>query len=251
MKKYILILFLILYSIKNNAQDLKSEFGLIAGATSMQTDYGERGHFGSSYANMGFGFGGVFYLSFDNIRKRWNDRTTGLKDHIRLRAEISYMKTNLKQRGKYTQGTSSQTVLYNAMRGTSTMLNYGGQLEYTIFGISSKQNFDPYLSIGFLANSNTPQLESELGDINTNPNLIPNVYNDGVFLEKNNSTSLILGVGARMKPKDYNSKSIYLVDFRWQRFNSDIVDGLAPKLSANKFNDWLLFISFGYIFNLN
>jgi hypothetical protein len=116
--------------------------------------------------------------------------------------------------------------------------------------MSDEKIFDPYISFGFLGNLNTPKLESTLGNITADSNLIPNVYDDGLFLEKNSSTSLILGLGTRIRSKNYTNKSIYLIDFRWQRFNSDNVDGLSPKISANKFNDWLLFFSVGYVFNL-
>jgi len=250
MKKQHLILILLI-SINSKAQDLKSELGIITGLTSMQTDYGERGHFGSSYANTGFGSGGVYYLSFDNIRKRWNDKTTNLKDHIRLRIELSYMQANMIHRGRYTQGNSSFTKKYNAMKGKSQIFNYGLQFEYTLFNISDQRTINPYVSAGFLGNANTPKLESTLGDIKTNTNLVPSVYDNGIHLDKNNSTAIILGIGTRMRPKSYNNKSIYLIDFRWQRFNSDNIEGLTPQIDGNKFNDWLLFISIGYIFNIN
>lgn len=250
MKKLIVVLILfanfVIFS-----QDLRYDIGIISGTTSMQSDYGERSHFGSSYANVGFGIGGVYYLCYDYLRIKWYDRTTHLKDHLRLRLELSYLKTNLIHRGKYTQGNPQFTEFYNAMRGTSNIVNYGLQFEYTLFNMSDEKIMNPYVSVGFLGNSNTPKLESTLGNIEENSNLIPNVYANGTFLEKNNSTSLILGVGARFRPKNYYSKSMYLVDFRWQRFNSDIVDGLKPTLNANKFNDWLMFFSIGYIYNLN
>jgi len=251
MKKNTLILFLFCISLISNAQDLKTELGLITGMTSMQSDYGERSHFGSSYANIGFGSGIVFYVGESDIRKTWNDRANMFQDHMRLRVEVSYMQTKLVHRGVYTLGSSSSTVLYNAMEGTSRVLNYGAQIEYNIFRISNKQYVDPYLSVGFLVNTNMPNLSSSLGDIETNPSLIPNVYNNGVYLDNNNSTSLIMGFGTRLRPKSYFNNSIYLLDFRWQKFNSDMVDGLTPTIEANKYNDWLLFISAGYIFSLN
>jgi len=251
MKKPIFTLYAILMGYVCFAQNINSEVAFFTGMTSMQTDYGERGHFGSSYANVGFGFGGAFYLSFNNKMVHWNDRSQSLKEHLRIRLEISYMQTKLIHRGKYTQGTSINTIKYNAMIGTSKILNYGAQFEYTIFPLSSNQYVDPYLSIGYLANSNSPQLKSSLGNIETDPSLIPPVYNDGVFLDKNNSGSLILGFGTRLRPKSYYNNSIYLINFRWQKFNNDVVDGLKPNLAANKYNDWLLFLSVGYIFNFD
>ncbi|MEE9348597.1 MAG: hypothetical protein V3U80_00965 [Flavobacteriaceae bacterium] len=247
------LIFILVIFIHNSvlSQDLLYDVGIISGATSMQSDYGERGHFGSSYANMGFGIGGVYYVSYDNFRKQWNDRTTFLKEHLRARLELSFMKTNLIQRGKYTQGNPSFTQYYNSMKGTSNTINYGLQIEYTLFNMSDRKKIDPYVSFGFLGNSNSPKLISALGDIETDSNLIPSVYDDGVFLDKKNSTSLTIGMGARLKPKEFYNKSIYLLDFRWQRFNSDFIDGLSPTLDANKHNDWLLYLSIGYIYNLN
>ncbi len=242
-------LFIIFVCTFSYAQNLISEFGVFTGATSMQTDYGERGHFGSSYANVGFGIGGVYYLSFNNYKIIWHDRTTYLKEHFRLRIELSYMKTNLIHRGKYTQGNTIFTKKYNAMRGTSAIFNYGTQIEYTMFNMSDGKSLNPYLSIGFLGNINTPKLESKLGDIKSSPYLIPTVYNGGVFLNRNNTTSFIVSAGTRINPK--NKKATYLIDFRWQRFNSDTVEGLIPRISANKFNDWLLFIHIGYVFRIN
>lgn len=248
MKPSLFSIIIYLICTSSYAQDLVSEFGIFTGATSMQTDYGERGHFGSSYANVGFGIGGVYYLSFNNYKIKWSERTTSLKDHVRLRVELSYMKTNLIHRGQYTQGNSNFTKLYNGMRGTSSIFNYGAQFEYTIFNMSDNRSLNPYISIGFLGNLNTPKLESNLGDIEVSPNLIPSVYNGGVFLDKNSTSSIIIGAGTRINPKNNNAS--YLIDFRWQRFNSDIVDGLTPRIDANKFNDWLLFISVGYIFRI-
>ena len=214
----------------------------------MQTDYGERGHFASSYANIGYAFGGIMYLSVSDKRKYWNQRGNFYYDHFRLRFEISFMKTKLKHRGRYTEGTSENTIKYNAMRGISTILNYGFQIEYSISPISDNQFLEPYVSFGILRNSNKPQLNSTIGNINTDNSLIPTVYTNGVFLNKNTSFSPIISAGIRVNK---NEKSKYLIDFRLQRFNSDIVEGLKPKLDANKFNDWLLCMSFGYILKLN
>lgn len=246
-----ILLLLLLISVTIKAQYFDSEAGLFIGATSMQSDYGEKGHFNSSYGNLGFGIGAVYYISFNSNIRRWNDKSQQLKEHLRLKAEVSYMKTGLIHRGAYTEGTSAQTLLYNAMKGTSTTINYGFQLEYTIFNKSDDHRFEPYVSLGLLGNSNTPELESGLGNIETDPNLIPTVYNNGVFLEKTNSSSVTFGAGARIKSSDLNNKNSILIDFRWQRFDSDVIEGLKPTLDANQNKDYLLFLSIGYVFSLN
>lgn len=79
------------------------------------------------------------------------------------------MTTKLIHRGQYIQGSSPQTILYAGMRGTSKILNYGLQMEYSLFNMSDERHFNPYFSLGLLGNSNTPELESAFGSINENP----------------------------------------------------------------------------------
>jgi hypothetical protein len=253
MKKLFIINIVSLFFINSiYSQKFNFELGLVGGLVSMQTDYGERSDFASSYGNIGYGIGGVYYISAGHKKRRWNDRAMLGMDHIRLKAEISYMQTKLRHRGAYTQGTSEQTLLYNALIGTSSILNYGIQFEYTVFRINADKRINPYISLGVLLNSNTPKLESALGTIdNQNSNLIPNVYDNGIFLEKNNSSAITFGFGTRINSKDPYNNSKFLIDFRWQRFNSDTIEGLDPKIAANKDADFLLYLSIGYIFSLN
>ncbi len=253
MKKLFILNILSLFFINSiYSQKFNFELGFVAGLVSMQTDYGERGDFASSYGNIGYGIAGVYYISASHKKRRWNDRAMLGMDHFRLKAEISYMQTKLIHRGTYTQGTSEQTILYSALIGTSSIINYGLQFEYTVFRINDGKRINPYLSLGVLLNSNSPKLESALGTINnTNSNLIPNVYDNGVFLEKNNSSAITFGFGTRINSKNPYNNSKFLIDFRWQRFNSDIIEGLDPQIGANKDFDFLLFLNIGYVFSLN
>ncbi|MFA5298589.1 MAG: glutamate dehydrogenase, partial [Lutibacter sp.] len=61
--------------------------------------------------------------------------------------------------------------------------------------------------------------------------------------------SATFGIGTRYKLSEYSD---LLVESRWQYFFSNYVDGLNAKNDpANKFNDWLLWVHFGYVYYLN
>ncbi len=231
-----------------NGQDLNHEIGIFAGVISMQTDYGQRKDFSSSYGNVGFGVGAAYYVSFNEVYGRWNDRSTYMKSHVRLKLEFSYMSNSFKHHGEYTKGTSLETVKYNAMQGSTKLLNYGAQFEYLIYKNYDLRKWEPYVSAGlFMVNYNAA-LKSSLGDISQDASLLPNVYGaNSVFLNKDKTQSFSFGGGSR-----YNLDNFTMTfDFRWQRFLSDTVDGLKPKIPANKYNDWLLFFNVGAVFKLN
>jgi hypothetical protein len=232
-----------------NAQKLKHELGFFVGPVSIQSDYGERGDFGSTYGNVGIGAGVVYYLSFDETRKRWNDYGSYIKNHFRLKLELSYMSDNFIHRGSYADPNdiSLEAIKYRAMEGSTKLFNAGGMMEFNLYEFYQQRIFNPYLSMGILYSSFDPDLKSKLGDINTDPSLIPAVYDDGIFLEKGSTASFVIGGGARYKLNKFD----LLFDFRGQRFFSNKVDGLDPKLDQNKFREWLLFFNVGAVFKLN
>ena len=242
------LIIIFMFTISVYSQNFKHELGLSVGVMSMQTDYGERGHFASSYGNIGFGVGAAYYLSFDEYRVRWNDKTTFLKNHFRLKIGASYMKDNFIHRGKYIESNSVSSLKMAAMRGSTKILNIGGQIEYYIFDFMSDKKLEPYLSGGLYYVFYDPELESELGNWRDDPNLIPSVYQNGsIQLQKDKTQSFSFGAGTR-----YNSGDLTMIfDFRWQKFLSDNVDGLNPLLGANKFRDWLLFAQVGVVFKIN
>lgn len=244
MKKYSFTLILVIFCSTLFSQQLKHEIGISAGLISMQTDYGERGHLPSSVANIGFGIGGSYYLSFDENRNRWSERTTWLKDHLRGKLELSYMGAGLKHRGKYVENEG----LLKETSGSTKMLNVGGMLEINFFPSSDFRSWKPYASIGGIYSMVTPEFESTLGDIEDNPSLVPNAYRNGLYLEKDNASAFVIGAGSRYVK---NNGTIFLVDFRWQRYFSDKVEGLVPQISANKHNDWLFYLNVGMVFRIN
>jgi hypothetical protein len=59
---------------------------------------------------------------------------------------------------------------------------------------------------------------------------------------------MVTSVGVRYK---LTMLSDLMLDLRWQLYFSDWIDGFNHQLSYNKFNDWLLWLNFGYIYYLN
>ncbi len=249
MKKIFFTLTLILITSTFFAQNkLLHEIGIVTGPVSMQTDFGERHHFPSSVLNIGFGVGLVYYISFDPDRIYWNQRGTYLMNHSKLRFELSYMQDQLIQRGRYIEGNSTEAILLKAIHGNSKLLNAGAQYEFSVFSASSERDFRPYFSLGGMYTSYQPQVESSLGDIKTNPSLIPTAYINGIHNDSGSTGSLLLGAGTTYTT---SSDLKFVMDFRWQRFITDDIDGLTPLIPANKYNDWLFYLNFGIIFKMN
>ncbi len=249
MKKSIFFALVLSFSLTVFSQiNLLHEAGVIAGPVSMQTDFGERHHFPSSVLNIGYGVGLVYYISVDPNRMRWNQRGDYLQNHLKLRFELSYMQDKLIQRGRYIEGNSVQAALLKGIVANPKLFNAGAQIQFSVFSASDFKSWEPYFSLGGMFTSYKPQLESLLGDIETNPSLIPNAYINGIHNDGGSAGSLVLGAGTTYTT---NNDLKLIFDFRWQRFLADDIDGLTPLISANKYNDWLFFLNVGVAFKLN
>ena len=249
MKKNIFFTLVLSFSLTVFSQtNLLHELGFVAGPISMQTDFGERHHFPSSVLNIGYGVGLVYYISVDPNRIRWNQRGYFLQDHLKLRFELSYMQDKLIQRGRYIEGNSVQAVLLKGIVANPKLFNAGAQIQFSVFSASDFKRWEPYFSLGGMFTSYKPQLKSLLGDIETNPAIIPNAYINGIHNNGGTTGSLVLGAGTTYTT---NNDLKLIFDFRWQRFLKDDIDGLTPLISANKYNDWLFYLDFGLAFKLN
>lgn len=225
-----------------HSQTLKHEVGGIIGSTMFQGDYGQRSNFGSSIANVGFGIGAVYYLSFSEGRGNWYQSSSYMKNHFRFRGEFSYMSTKFRHHGDVSN------IKMLAMEGSTKMVNIGGQVEFTIFSNEDDRVWKPFLSTGIFHTNYNPDLKSDLGDWRNDPSLLPAAYlNDGIYLKKDKTQAFVFGGGTRYELKNFD----LVFEMRWQRFLNGTVDGIDPKLSANKYRDWLAFINIGAVFQLN
>lgn len=253
--KFLTLVLLSLLSVGVFSQSFSFEAGFNLGTASFQTDYGQRGDFKSGVTgNMGLAVGGAVYMNFFGKAGLWNDRADIISTHFKLKGEVSYMKANLEHFGSYVEETSTESLKLKATHGSTSVLNTGITFEYhfnDIANFSSKRNqvLDPYIGIGGLISYSKPTFESDLGDYKSDPSLLPTVYqNDAVFTDPSTSFSALFSLGSRIKAGE---KGDFVVDARWQMFTSNTVDGLDPKLNANKFNDWAFAATVGYVFYFN
>ena len=251
-----LFLFLFVFFQMSYAQIGNSfDIGVNIGAISIQSDYGERGDIKSNITgNVGFTTSLVLYKNFYDRNIFWNSRLSWLEDHIKLKAEVSYFKTNLNHYGAYIEGTSQGALLLKAMHGTSSVINFGGAIEHHFLGLSNYSSyrrgrfFSPYFSFGGMVGISNATVTSDLGDYVANPSLLITAYQDNaIHTEQVIVGSAIFGLGTRIKISD---RSDFVLDTRWQSYFSDEIDGLSPQLEANKYYDWTYSMTLGLVIAL-
>ena len=256
---YKLLILLVLFSLTEASTqlELSNEFGITVGPVTMQTDYGERHHLPSSTATS-FGVAAVHYLSFYGSNYNWRNGASYFSDHFKLRTEVSYYFNNsLEHKGRYVEPGGSGPVLLEklkAMKGKTKSLNIGTGLEYYFknledYGLlfNDDERFAPYIGIGVQFNMFNPELTSDLGDWTTNPSVLPEKWQDQVYVGKQQAFSMTMNAGTRYKLDNFD----LVLDARWQYFFTDRYDGLdSKKDNSSKFNDTLIYFSVGVVFDM-
>ena len=237
------------------------EIGVIAGPVEFRSDFGQRYDERTNLGNSGFGIGLVHYINFA-YRADCNCYSTDtyFNDHFKLRSEISYNYTKLDHFGKWVQPdrTSLDADRLRAQHGVAENLDVGMQLEYFPLSIRSFQafayRFAPFVSLGVHWTSSSPQASSDFGNI-YNPAFVyqpwvTNVPQDfyPISEETRSAWSMVTSVGVRYK---LTPLSDLMLDLRWQLYFDDWIDGLNHTLNSNKYNDWLVWLNFGYIYYLD
>ena len=245
---------MIAYSSK--AQHLTHDVGLFVGTATIQTDYGQRDEFLSSYGNSALSFSLVHYLHFFNVNTRWNSEDD-IANHVMIKSELNLMtKADLQHHGKYTVGNSQLAQQLRAMKGSISLMNVGVQAEYYFKDLRefmfpySEIKWNPYLSFGFKYSRYTNTLTSDLGDWRTDITVLPQKYRapGQLAVGKGNAFSLVIGGGTRYK---LSEKFDLAANFNWQYFFSDALDGLQTDHISNKKNEWLVHLQVGIIYHLN
>ena len=239
------------------------EIGFIVGPVAFQSDYGERHDLRTNAGNTGFGVGIIHYMNFA-YRSTCNCYTedTYFNDHFKLRSEISFNKTDLQHFGHWVDKSSSSpgVAQLKGMRGQTTVTNFGMQLEYYPFSIrdfsATDGSFGPFISFGGQYSYYQPKAYSMLGPLGIPQTTFPKYLDPsdgkphGYTNDDGNVWSLVGSVGTRYK---LSPLADLMVDFRWQYYFSNWVDGLNPnpeKYKENKANDWLIWFNVGYIYYL-
>ena len=251
---------IISFSAKSAAQgSFAHEVGVIFGPVTFQSDYGERHDLSTNLGNTGFGIGVTHYLNFSAN----NNRESFFSEHFKVRSELSFSKTNLKHFGQWVELDPKKLGVQQlrAMRGSSTVLNLGSQLEFSPFmKIHDFENtvgsFSPYVSLGFLVSYYKSHVGSDLGPLGTTATTFPKYLtpSDGRQFGFSSESGVVLsataGLGGHYKLAPMHD---LMVEARFQMFSSDWVDGLNPNkdvYSENKNNDWQVWFTVGYIYYL-
>jgi len=245
-----------LITLSARGQHFTHDVGLFIGTATIQTDYGQRENFLSSYGNSALSLSFVHYLHFFNIDTRWNAEND-LANHVMIKSEFNIMTTaNFQHHGRYIEGNSELALQLRAMKGSVKLTNFGVQAEYYFKDLRefmfpfSEIKWNPYLSLGLKYSRYKNTLTSDLGDWRTDISVLPGKYTAPGNLAVGNggSFSFILGAGTRYK---LSEKFDLAGNFNWQFFFSDAVDGLQANHLSNKNNEWLIHLQVGIIYHLN
>jgi len=246
-------LFLFLSVITSYAQIGNSfDLGVSFGVLSIQSDYGERGEINSSLTgNIGYTASVVLYKNFYDRTNKWSSRADWAQDHLKLRVEVNYLKTNLNHFGSYIEGDSNSAGLLRAMHGTATVVNLSTGIEYHFLNLTDYNSrtrntlFSPFFVLGGMYGIGKSTVISDMGDIENQPSLLIQAYrNNSIFTENEAVGSSYFNLGTRVSLTDYSE---LILESRWQYFFSDKVDGLIPDTPANKYNDWTYSMTLGLI----
>ena len=233
------------------------EIGVIAGPVEFRSDFGSRNNEETNLGNSGIGIGIVHYINF-SYRADCNCYTTDtyFNDHFKLRSEISWNKTKLNHFGEWVapDKTSANADRLRAHSGEANNFDIGMQIEYFPKSIRSFQaysyKFAPFISLGVHYTAFSPKAFTEYGDGDVlNPNNFYSFWEPGsIDPSAGSSFSMVTSVGVRYK---LTVLSDLMLDLRWQLYFDDWIDGLNHQLSYNKYNDWLIWLNFGYIYYLD
>lgn len=225
------------------------------GFPSFQTDYGERGDFKSNVSgNVGIAASAAIYIKFFNKDPMLSVAPSWMQKHTKLKIEAAYQTAKLEHFGTHVEGNSTSANKLKKMHGRSSLLNLGTIFEYHPFALpdfvpGTKRKYSPYIGLGVLANYSMPTITSDSGDWEQNPSVLIEAYQgeEATNVDPELTFSVVFGGGVRY---DLANGASLILDYRWQYFNSDYIDGLkpSPEIVANENNDWLSYINLGYVF---
>ncbi len=229
------------------------EYEVNIGYSIFQGDYGQRDDFSSNLGSSGFLLGGKMYLNFLD----YYSNCYACK-HIKFPLIFNVGYSNLNFDKAYNDlNLTPDLIKVKAFSGSIFQSQVSLGVEYHIgdlnaFSFSASpflETFDPFIggSIGLTAY--VTRLESKLGDYNTNPNVLPGAFVNGIYDKPGVVPTLAFEGGFRYK---LNSFLAITVNSRWIYYLSDKVDGLAPNpnMVNNEYNDWQFSPSIGVVFLL-
>lgn len=252
--KFTLFLLITTYSV--HAQRFTQDVGFFIGTGSIQTDYGQRGNFLSSYGNRVISLSLTHYVQFFNLANNYNSDSYFVS-HIMLKSELNIeTKERFDHHGKYVVGDGILAQKLRAMHGDISIATVGVAFEYYLNNLKDFYTFDlqkkwnPYITVGYKYAFYKNSLTSDLGDWRTDITVLPAKYQvpNALAIGSGTANSFTLGLGFRYKlSRKFDLSSI----FNWQYFLSDKIDGLQASVQGSKNNEWLTNIQIGIIYHLN
>ena len=250
----VFLLFLIIgANIKVSAQ-IYHEVGVMAGPVSFRGDYGLRGDTETISENIGFGFGINHYFNF-----AYTDFISQYpRQHFKVRSSLIYHSTSLNHYGAIAEKQNQAGLQLRSMFGEANVLEVGSGIEYYLMRIRDYERyagvFTPYAGVGLNIVYYSPvagtTLEDGLGLPDTTfPTFLAEPGDEPAFTNQSNVTVSANFQGG-MKYR-VTRKSDLFVELRWHYYYSDFIDGLKPIGPQNKYNDWMFWLTFGYIYNLD
>lgn len=247
---------MVFFHLSGNAQHFTHDIGFHAGTSTMQTDYGVRNNFLSSYGNSAVSISFTHTLHFFNKDPRWN-ADHKIWSYLALRSEINIITDKaLQHYGTFTEGNTDLARLLRGMTGITNVTSIGFQLEYYMRCLKdfiypwSHLKWNPYILGGLQYSMFNNDLTSTLGDWRQDISVLPTKWRAPGALDIGKGTTFAATFGAGIRYK-FLPKIDFNLQFNWQFFFSDSVDGLTASVIENKNNEWLLNLQFGIIYHLN
>lgn len=253
-KQYVyLSILLVFLSWKSSAQlNISHEIGVLAGPAGFFTDYGERYNLQNNVSNEGLGIGLVHFMNFA-FKKECNCKSNDgwFSRYFRIRNEIDYLRSNLDHFGPVAEKDNEAGRQLRAMHGFTETFEAGTHLEYHPMGIRDFTNFAvlfaPYIGLGVHYVHYRPDAFSELGELD-NPKVLFPTFQGGLNLEPGNTFAIVGYGGVRYR---LGRSSDLLIEGRAQYYDTDLLEGLVTQGPQNKFNDFVLWLSLGYVYYLD
>ncbi len=252
MKQFLWILivtFSVSYTI-HAQRALIDEWEANIGYLNMQGDFGQRDDFSSTFGNSGAMIGGKIYFNLLD-----SDRILCYAcKHVKFDLSFNLGYSTLSFDKAYEKINSPYYDKVKALNGQFYYGSLAANVEYHVADFSNFRFYDdgliyrldPYFGLGFGVVFYDVNIESDLGNFETNPTILPSAFVGGIYDEPGIVPAINFEVGVRYL---LNDELQLTFNNKWVYFISDKVDGLEPNpdLVKNKYNDWLFSPSVGLV----
>jgi len=248
-----LALFSILLNFNANAQALVDEWEASIGYLNFQGDYGQRADFETTLGSKGGMIGGKIYFNLLNSNSPGCYLCQHLKFHLGFNtgySTLNFDKAYYDYNPEYEEAINK----IKAISGQVYFFDLGFNVEYHLsnlryldfFSTNIFSKIDPYIGLGIGGLLYGVDVESELGNYEKDPSILPGAFVGGIFSENSFAPSANLEVGLRYR---FSQDLQLSFNNKWMYFLSDRVDGLEPnpQMATNKYNDWLFSPSIGVV----